>query len=94
MYIHFQASCTYFLYDWGSNTFLSGVRDLLLQDMLCLVSGGWGLDALGKLFRRRRRRRCLRRRPPGVWGGRRDFGFSRNQITEMRPQAHFCDLIS
>ena len=30
---------------------------------------------------------------PGLGGGR-DFGFSRNQITQMCPQAHFCDLIS
>ena len=63
---------------------LIGVRDLPW------VRGGWGLDALGKFFCRRRRRR----RPPGVGGGRREFGFSRNQITKMRPQAHFCDLIS
>ena len=38
-----------------------GVRDLPLRDMISLVRGGWGLDALGKFFRRRRRRR-----PPGL----------------------------
>ena len=31
---------------------------------------------------------------PGLGGGGREFGFSRNRITKMRPQAHFCDLIS
>ena len=36
------------------------MRDLPLRDMLSWVRGGWGLDALGKFFRRRRRRR---RRP-------------------------------
>ena len=38
--------------------------------MISLVRGGWGLDALGKFFRRdRRRRRRRRRRPPrfGKW---------------------------
>ena len=31
---------------------------------------------------------------PVLGEGRRDFSFSRNQITKMRPQAHFCDLMS
>ena len=32
------------------------MRDLPLRDMLSLARGGWGLDGLGKFFRRRRRR--------------------------------------
>ena len=47
------------------------------------VRGGWGLDALGKFFRRRRRRR---RRPPGIGVCVcREFSFSRHQITQMQP---------
>ena len=38
-----------------------GVRDCPYGICCPWVRGGWGLDALGKLFRRRRRRR--RRRP-------------------------------
>ena len=30
---------------------------------------------------------------PGLGGGG-EFGFSRNQITKIRPRANFCDLVS
>ena len=45
---------------WTKNAYNIGVRDCPYGICCPWVRGGWGLDALGKIFRRRRRRR---RRP-------------------------------
>ena len=52
IYIHIQKKYIY-IYIYIERD-IYGSEGLPLRDMLSLVCGGWGLDALGKFFRRRR----------------------------------------